>query len=418
MFLFFDTETTGLSRKSDRIVQLAWLLTDDRGAVIETQNHLIKPEGFDIPTFATRVHGISTARAHQHGKSLDEVITLFCEDVRKCSIVVGHNISFDTEITHQECTRIGLAPPFEMAGLICTMKLSANWCRIPKYNGSKGFKWPTLQELHIRLFGEPFESAHDALADVMATKKCFFALVDKDVIILPRVEPLTFKTSVVDEGRDLESPSRTAQIICPSAERPVANTTSYADKLFFYDDEFVRITGKYANILAMNPTCGRLFLNSVEMLHGVFDSSDSLEVLFGEVIAGASDHFADSLNDATSKGVNKAVDNAKMYALSRILDNLRSFKALPRLEILGRLSGVTSAGMIMFGSAPAIAYAAGVNQSLVAQVIMEGVLYHLPRIIEQEPFRDIAEIGESDVYVNSCSQVLAIVIEAIDTWSL
>jgi len=40
-----------------------------------------------------------------------------------------------------------------------------------------GYKWPKLQELHNHLFGESFEEAHNAMADIEATKKCFIELV-------------------------------------------------------------------------------------------------------------------------------------------------------------------------------------------------------------------------------------------------
>lgn len=39
-----------------------------------------------------------------------------------------------------------------------------------------GFNGPILQELHNHLFNEDFDGAHDALADVKATARCFFEL--------------------------------------------------------------------------------------------------------------------------------------------------------------------------------------------------------------------------------------------------
>ena len=47
-----------------------------------------------------------------------------------------------------------------------------------------GYKRPKLQELHVKCFGEEFDGAHDALADVSATKDCFFHLVKKHLIKL------------------------------------------------------------------------------------------------------------------------------------------------------------------------------------------------------------------------------------------
>ena len=77
MYLFFDTETTGLPRNwkapvTDlnnwpRLVQLAYLYYDADGKKIMGGDCIIKPEGFTIPTDASRVHGITTERALEEG---------------------------------------------------------------------------------------------------------------------------------------------------------------------------------------------------------------------------------------------------------------------------------------------------------------------------------------------------------------
>jgi len=45
-------------------------------------------------------------------------------------------------------------------------------------------KWPKLIELHEKLFNEPFANAHDAMADISATRRCFFELINKEIIII------------------------------------------------------------------------------------------------------------------------------------------------------------------------------------------------------------------------------------------
>ena len=85
MYLFFDTETTGLPKKwqapvSDldnwpRIVQLAWILSDDKGKQLAGQNYIIKPEGFLIPEESSRVHGISTEKAMNEGIALEKALS-------------------------------------------------------------------------------------------------------------------------------------------------------------------------------------------------------------------------------------------------------------------------------------------------------------------------------------------------------
>ena len=44
------------------------------------------------------------------------------------------------------------------------------------------YKWPNLSELHIKLFGNSFDEAHNAAADVEATTRCFLELIRLSVI--------------------------------------------------------------------------------------------------------------------------------------------------------------------------------------------------------------------------------------------
>ena len=45
-------------------------------------------------------------------------------------------------------------------------------------------KWPKLIELHEILFGKGFDGAHDAFADITATKDCFFELIKREIITI------------------------------------------------------------------------------------------------------------------------------------------------------------------------------------------------------------------------------------------
>jgi len=108
MYLFFDTETTGLPRNwgaavSDldnwpRLVQLAWLEYDNSERQISGREYIIKPRGFTIPDESAGIHGISTERAIKEGTSLRTVLTEFSKAVDRSKFLVAHNISFDEKI--------------------------------------------------------------------------------------------------------------------------------------------------------------------------------------------------------------------------------------------------------------------------------------------------------------------------------
>lgn len=183
MYLFFDTETTGLPRNwkapvTDldnwpRMIQIAWVLCDKDGNRIESNGYIIKPENFKIPTDASKVHGITTERAINEGEDLETILKKFNALVERSDYIVAHNISFDEKILGAELLRKGIQSNFNKKRKLCTMQSSTNYCKI---SGPYGYKWPKLSELHIKLFGEDFDSAHDASADVNATEKCFWAM--------------------------------------------------------------------------------------------------------------------------------------------------------------------------------------------------------------------------------------------------
>ena len=189
MYLIFDTETTGLPKKwkapiTDvnnwpRAVQIAWQLHDKFGNLIENQDFLIKPEGYNIPYDAEQIHGISTQLATEKGESLENVLKSFNTVLSKAKFVVGQNVKFDLNIMGCEFHRLGVATELNDLPVLdtCTEK-TAFLCQIPGGRGGK-FKLPTLTELHQELFNTPFGEAHNATADVEATTRCFLELIRK-----------------------------------------------------------------------------------------------------------------------------------------------------------------------------------------------------------------------------------------------
>ncbi|UZO81520.1 DNA polymerase III subunit alpha [Aquimarina sp. ERC-38] len=205
MYLIFDTETTGLPKRWDapvsdtdnwpRCIQIAWQLHDEMGNCIEHQDYLVQPEGFNIPYDAEKIHGISTELAAQQGIPLTEVLQKFQAALTKTKFIVGQNVGFDVNIMGAEYYRENMDNVLQSLPVLdtCT-ETTAQLCKIPGGRGGK-FKLPTLTELHQYLFGEAFNEAHNATADVEATTRCFFELVRKQVYTPEKldVSPQYFK---------------------------------------------------------------------------------------------------------------------------------------------------------------------------------------------------------------------------------
>jgi len=190
MYLFFDTETTGLPKDykapaSDtdnwpRLVQIAWILTDNERNILESKEFIITPNGFTIEDGAANVHGISTEKALDIGVDLVYVLGEFNKAIDSADYVIAHNISFDEKIIGAEFIRNRVNSNFGHKTKMCTMHSATDYCKLPGFYGK--YKWPKLSELHYKLFGTFFEEAHNALADIQATARCFFELINKEII--------------------------------------------------------------------------------------------------------------------------------------------------------------------------------------------------------------------------------------------
>ncbi len=189
MYLFFDTETTGIPlnykalasdlRNWPRLVQLAWVLTDAQANEFSAAEYIVKPEGFVIPKVAAKIHGITTERAQRTGVELQSVLAAIVASIQKASVLVAHNMQFDEKVLGAGLLRSSQPNLVASKDRRCTMQSATKYCRLP---GPYGYKWPTLEELHLKLFNEPFEGAHQALVDVRACARCYFELKRRKIV--------------------------------------------------------------------------------------------------------------------------------------------------------------------------------------------------------------------------------------------
>lgn len=210
-FLFYDTETTWLvSDKKTKwrpldseptIVQLAWILwtyeiEHDMFDNIESIK-VVEEKSFDylfksinpIPQKLTEIHWISDEMVKDMNLcSQSDLFKEFLWRTRKVDHIVWHNIKFDIDMTVLEARRMFHEVEFAwwideiVQKSICTMNWTVAFCQLPAARW--GLKKPKLAELHHVLFNEWFDNAHNALADIEATKKCFFELIDNKVLTL------------------------------------------------------------------------------------------------------------------------------------------------------------------------------------------------------------------------------------------
>ena len=196
--LFFDTETSDFIKKDlpandpkqAWVVQIGALLATPE-KTIDSLNTIIQANGRFINHYAEEVHKISVFKADEEGIPELEAAEKFGLLLRQADLVVGHNFDFDWKYAMHllERNMDGLSDEARSAFYLdlpnyCTMKDK----NVVKFCGLKNkvgrAKWPKLIELHEILFEKGFDGAHDAFADITATRDCFFELIKREIITI------------------------------------------------------------------------------------------------------------------------------------------------------------------------------------------------------------------------------------------
>ena len=174
-----DFETTGIwSRDPDVAVIEIGLITFEGDREIAAWSTLVK-SGTPVSDFIADLTGITQAMVDADGIDVDEAGDALAERLAGAELVIAHNMAFDENIVGAELLRAQLPNALPKKPRLCTMQSATDFCRLP---GPYGFKWPTLTELHQKLFGEGVSGAHQALVDVRACARCYFQLRERGVM--------------------------------------------------------------------------------------------------------------------------------------------------------------------------------------------------------------------------------------------
>ena len=120
-FVGFDTETTGLKVKQDRVVEIS-AVKFLNGVIIAATNWLVNP-GIEIPPEATRVHGITTEMVRDK-PPIQEVISAFLKFCGKAPLI-AHNARYDVSILQAEAHRHNFRMPTNT--VFDTLALTRRW---------------------------------------------------------------------------------------------------------------------------------------------------------------------------------------------------------------------------------------------------------------------------------------------------
>lgn len=228
-YLFLDTETTGLLPKQSledadrntfpRVLQVAWLLFDGEGKLIDSHNRFILQDQ-PIPGSSSQIHGIYDATVLQKGEKPSVVWNDFLTALENCEYLIAHNIDFDFPVIESELSRLHIHNPFAGKRKLCTMKLGKELCKIPTEDGN-GYRYPTLDELYKisflgRLTDLKISGLHDAYVDAAIVAKIFFKLLSSSLINTDDTFEEPFKLTLTKNENEVVKGKFFLHIILPT----------------------------------------------------------------------------------------------------------------------------------------------------------------------------------------------------------
>lgn len=193
--LFIDLETNGLPKfvkfntyydptlkenekyyDSSRIIEIAYIICDDKCLVLKEYSTLIRPDNFDITN--TNIHGITLEACISKGKCLKDAFKTLMDDLKGVDKIVAHNVKFDYNVLLSEYYRYNLDREykfnFNKIKKLCTMDMGLAYMK----KRSKVTKYPKLTELYKYLFNEDIVQEHRALSDVIYCMACYYMIYD------------------------------------------------------------------------------------------------------------------------------------------------------------------------------------------------------------------------------------------------
>lgn len=119
--IIFDTETTGLDFRSDRIIELGALELIDHFPTGRALHLYINPQGKTVHPDALAVHGITDeflADKPAFSEVADQIVEFFAG-----ATLIAHNATFDISFLNAEFARVDL-PPVEREQILDTLVLA------------------------------------------------------------------------------------------------------------------------------------------------------------------------------------------------------------------------------------------------------------------------------------------------------
>ncbi|MGU3400104.1 DNA polymerase III subunit epsilon [Brucellaceae bacterium D45D] len=159
--IVFDTETTGLERLEDRVIEIGGVEMVNKFPTGRTFHKFINPEGRQVHPDALAIHGISNEQLLDK-PTFAEIIDEFSEFFDG-AILVAHNAMFDLGFINAELARIG-RPEITVDRIVDTLALARRKHPMGPNSLDALCKRYGIDNTHRKLHGALLDS--EILADV------------------------------------------------------------------------------------------------------------------------------------------------------------------------------------------------------------------------------------------------------------
>nr|WP_292800459.1 3'-5' exonuclease [Methanobrevibacter sp.] len=156
--MFFDTETTGLDCKNERIIELAMFTLED-GVITEEYDKFIKINEA-LPPKITQITGITDDMLNDEGVSEDIIAQDLKERLTKDTLMIAHNTHFDLSFIYYLLKR-------HFPGEADEIVSNLNWLdTVTVFKDRKGYPHKLIDAVHH--YGIEEVNFHRAIDDTKA----------------------------------------------------------------------------------------------------------------------------------------------------------------------------------------------------------------------------------------------------------
>ncbi len=192
--IIFDTETTGLDNRNDRIIEIGGIELVNHFPTGRTLHIYINPDGTKVHPDALAVHGITDAFLSDKpvfAEVVDDILSFF-----EGATWIAHNANFDMGFINAELARLNL-PPISQERVIDTLQLARR----------KNPMGPNSLDALCRRYGidNSHRTKHGALLDSELLAEVYIEMIGgrQTALVLGQTE--TRKTDVIEDDQDFSA---------------------------------------------------------------------------------------------------------------------------------------------------------------------------------------------------------------------